>query len=108
MPVHVSDASGLQHSLTLPGVRCTLHVASCEGGLIGSSWGHFQNYDKLPSYFIYAGLVFVNLMQPYLHEFGEDWYNQVSPLPSKPRGGLCNGLSRPGQRASVARPVAAG
>ena len=35
--------------------------------------GH--QYDKLPSYFIFAGLVFVPLSQPYLHEYGEDWYN---------------------------------
>ncbi|PSR98120.1 Protease Do-like [Actinidia chinensis var. chinensis] len=34
-----------------------------------------HQYDKLPSYFIFAGLVFVPLSQPYLHEYGEDWYN---------------------------------
>ncbi|ERN20201.1 protease Do-like 10, mitochondrial [Amborella trichopoda] len=34
-----------------------------------------HQYDKLPSYYIFAGLVFVPLTQPYLHEFGEDWYN---------------------------------
>lgn len=34
-----------------------------------------QQFDKLPSYFIFAGLVFVPLTQPYLHEYGEDWYN---------------------------------
>jgi len=32
-------------------------------------------YDRLPSYFIYAGVVFVPLSQPYLHEYGEDWVN---------------------------------
>ncbi|KAG2444359.1 hypothetical protein HXX76_001115 [Chlamydomonas incerta] len=32
-------------------------------------------YDRLPSYFMYAGLVFVPLTQPYLHEYGEDWMN---------------------------------
>ena len=32
---------------------------------------HTHNFDALPSYFIVGGLVFVSLMQPYLHEFGE-------------------------------------
>ncbi|PSR92830.1 Protease Do-like [Actinidia chinensis var. chinensis] len=35
--------------------------------------GH--QYDKLPSYFIFAGLVFVTLSEPYLREYGQDWYN---------------------------------
>jgi hypothetical protein len=35
-----------------------------------------QMYDVLPKYFIYAGLVFIPLTQPYLHEYGEDWYSQ--------------------------------
>ncbi|KAK4261617.1 hypothetical protein QN277_004587 [Acacia crassicarpa] len=34
-----------------------------------------HQFDKLPSYYIFAGLVFVPLTQPFLHEFGEDWYN---------------------------------
>ncbi|XP_057962317.1 protease Do-like 10, mitochondrial [Malania oleifera] len=34
-----------------------------------------HQFDKLPSYFIFAGLVFVPLTQPYLHEYGDDWYN---------------------------------
>ncbi|XVE90706.1 hypothetical protein DITRI_Ditri20bG0098600 [Diplodiscus trichospermus] len=34
-----------------------------------------HQFDKLPSYYIFAGLVFVPLTQPYLHEHGEDWYN---------------------------------
>ncbi|RWW54013.1 hypothetical protein BHE74_00039428 [Ensete ventricosum] len=34
-----------------------------------------HQFDKLPSYYIFAGLVFVPLSQPYLHEYGEDWYN---------------------------------
>ncbi|XP_077226653.1 protease Do-like 10, mitochondrial isoform X2 [Tasmannia lanceolata] len=34
-----------------------------------------HQFDKLPSFFIFAGLVFVPLTQPYLHEYGEDWYN---------------------------------
>ncbi|GAB2211879.1 hypothetical protein Drorol1_Dr00025218 [Drosera rotundifolia] len=52
-----------------------------------------HQFDKLPTYYIFAGLVFVPLTQPYLHEFGEDWYN-ISPrklceralreLPKKP------------------------
>ncbi|KAJ6848418.1 protease Do-like 10, mitochondrial [Iris pallida] len=34
-----------------------------------------HQFDKLPSYYIFAGFVFVPLTQPYLHEYGEDWYN---------------------------------
>ncbi|KAL3838492.1 hypothetical protein ACJIZ3_023083 [Penstemon smallii] len=34
-----------------------------------------HQFDKLPSYFIFAGLIFIPLTQPYLHEYGEDWYN---------------------------------
>lgn len=34
-----------------------------------------HQFDMLPSYYIFAGLVFVPLTQPYLHEYGEDWYN---------------------------------
>ncbi|KAK4770723.1 hypothetical protein SAY87_031255 [Trapa incisa] len=34
-----------------------------------------HQFDKLPSYYIFAGLVFVPLTQPFLHEYGEDWYN---------------------------------
>eukprot|EP00455_Lapot_gusevi_P051338 TRINITY_DN7627_c0_g1_i3.p1 TRINITY_DN7627_c0_g1~~TRINITY_DN7627_c0_g1_i3.p1 ORF type:complete len:399 (-),score=100.17 TRINITY_DN7627_c0_g1_i3:52-1248(-) len=34
-----------------------------------------HQYDKMPSYYIFAGLVFVPLTQPFLHEWGEDWYN---------------------------------
>ncbi|KAH7685121.1 Peptidase Do protein [Dioscorea alata] len=34
-----------------------------------------HQFEKLPSYYIFAGLVFVPLTQPYLHEYGEDWYN---------------------------------
>ncbi|XWS42996.1 hypothetical protein CRYUN_Cryun16bG0062400 [Craigia yunnanensis] len=37
--------------------------------------GSSSSIDKLPSYFIFAGLVFVPLTQPYLHEYGEEWYN---------------------------------
>jgi len=33
-------------------------------------------YDIRPSYFVYGGLVFTKLVQPYLHEYGDDWYNQ--------------------------------
>ncbi|KAG2493576.1 hypothetical protein HYH03_008095 [Edaphochlamys debaryana] len=32
-------------------------------------------YDRLPSYYMFAGLVFLPLTQPYLHEYGEDWMN---------------------------------
>ncbi|OWM72285.1 hypothetical protein CDL15_Pgr018170 [Punica granatum] len=52
-----------------------------------------HQFDRLPSYYIFAGLVFVPLTQPYLHEYGDDWYN-TSPrrlceralreLPQKP------------------------
>ncbi|KAJ8536542.1 hypothetical protein K7X08_034943 [Anisodus acutangulus] len=35
-----------------------------------------HQFDKLPSYFIFSGLVFIPLTQPFLHEYGEDrWYN---------------------------------
>lgn len=52
-----------------------------------------HQFDKLPSYFIFAGLVFIPLTQPYLHEYGEDWYNTsprrlceraLKELPEKP------------------------
>lgn len=33
-------------------------------------------YDKRPSYFLHGGLVFTKLVQPYLHEYGEDWMSQ--------------------------------
>ncbi|KAJ3678120.1 hypothetical protein LUZ60_001923 [Juncus effusus] len=52
-----------------------------------------HQFDKLPSYYIFGGFVFVPLTQPYLHEYGDDWYN-ASPrklcekalrdLPQKP------------------------
>lgn len=29
-----------------------------------------QTYDVRPSYFVYAGLVFIRLIQPFLHEYG--------------------------------------
>lgn len=64
------------------GERATLEVLR-DGQLVdvevtlreGSPLVPVHNYDKLPSYFIFGGFVFVNLMQPYLHEFGDDWYN---------------------------------
>ncbi|GER51325.1 DegP protease 10 [Striga asiatica] len=34
-----------------------------------------HQFDKLPSYYIFAGLVFIPLTHPYLHEYGEEWYN---------------------------------
>jgi hypothetical protein len=34
-----------------------------------------QTYDSRPSYFVHGGLVFLKLVQPYLHEYGDDWYN---------------------------------
>ncbi|VFQ92670.1 unnamed protein product [Cuscuta campestris] len=34
-----------------------------------------HQFDRLPSYYIFAGLVFTPLTQPYLHEYGDDWYN---------------------------------
>ncbi|CAH9072988.1 unnamed protein product [Cuscuta epithymum] len=52
-----------------------------------------HQFDKLPSYYIFAGLIFIPLTQPYLHEYGEDWYNSsprrlceraLRELPKKP------------------------
>lgn len=34
-----------------------------------------HQFDQLPSYYIFAGFVFIPLTQPFLHEYGEDWYN---------------------------------
>ncbi|XP_048444466.1 protease Do-like 10, mitochondrial [Pyrus x bretschneideri] len=58
-----------------------------------------HQFDKLPSYYIFAGLVFVPLTQPYLHEYGEDWYN------TSPRR-LCESAmreppKRPGQQLVI-------
>ena len=35
-----------------------------------------HQYDRLPSYYVFAGLLFSPLTQPLLHEWGDDWYNQ--------------------------------
>ena len=52
-----------------------------------------QQFDLPPAYFIFAGLVFVPLTQPYLHEYGPDWFNSsprrlceraLRDIPSKP------------------------
>lgn len=52
-----------------------------------------HQFDILPSYYIFAGLVFTPLSQPYLQEYGEDWYNTsprrlceraLSAYPTKP------------------------
>lgn len=52
-----------------------------------------HQFDTLPSYYIFAGLVFTPLSQPYLQEYGEDWYNTsprrlceraLSAYPTKP------------------------
>jgi len=32
-------------------------------------------YEQKPSYYMVGGLVFCRLVQPFLHEYGEDWYN---------------------------------
>jgi hypothetical protein len=36
-----------------------------------------HQYDRLPSYYVFAGLLFSPLTQPLLHEWGDDWYNQA-------------------------------
>ncbi|KAE8663751.1 hypothetical protein F3Y22_tig00112912pilonHSYRG00055 [Hibiscus syriacus] len=79
------------------GVSCTA-LEGIETGILSASFKHSKEskssfpeqgadnicsfaavpvhqFDKLPSYYIFAGLVFVPLTQPYLHEHGEDWYN---------------------------------
>ncbi|CAI5504060.1 unnamed protein product [Closterium sp. Naga37s-1] len=58
-----------------------------------------QQWDSAPSYFIFAGLVFMPLSQPYLHEYGPDW------LHSSPRR-LCdlalrNLPEKPGQQIII-------
>ena len=58
-----------------------------------------HQFDKLPSYFIFAGLVFVPLTQPYLHEYGEDWYN-TSPRRLCERA-LRELPTRPGQQLVI-------
>ncbi|KAL0302958.1 UNVERIFIED_CONTAM: Protease Do-like 10, mitochondrial [Sesamum radiatum] len=72
---------GKEHEFTI-----TLRPVNLSGGLCGlvnnasiltllQPLVPVHQFDKLPSYFIFAGLVFVPLTQPYLHEYGEDWYN---------------------------------
>jgi len=34
-----------------------------------------HSYDVKSSYFVVGGFVFSKLVQPFLHEYGEDWYN---------------------------------
>ncbi|KAL2645540.1 hypothetical protein AAZV13_05G000400 [Glycine max] len=34
-----------------------------------------HQFDKLQSYYFFAGLLFIPLTRPYLHQYGEDWYN---------------------------------
>lgn len=65
-----------------------------------------HKYDQLPSYFIYAGLVFVPLTQPYLHEYGDDWM-QSSPrrLVDKALNSL---MQKPGQQIIVLSQVGCG
>ena len=36
-----------------------------------------HRYDLLPAFFVYAGLVFVPLSLPHLHEYGDDWFNNA-------------------------------
>ena len=64
-----------------------------------------HQYDRLPSYYVFAGLVFSPLTQPHLHEFGDDWYN------SAPRR-LCDRalnhhVERPGQQVVILSQVLA-
>lgn len=33
-----------------------------------------QLYDRMPSYYIYAGFVFTHLSIPFLQEYGSEWY----------------------------------
>eukprot|EP01119_Soliformovum_irregulare_P005076 TRINITY_DN1645_c1_g1_i1.p1 TRINITY_DN1645_c1_g1~~TRINITY_DN1645_c1_g1_i1.p1 ORF type:complete len:553 (+),score=147.15 TRINITY_DN1645_c1_g1_i1:20-1678(+) len=34
-----------------------------------------HTHDSRPSYFVHGGLVFTKFVQPYLHEYGSEWYN---------------------------------
>lgn len=58
-----------------------------------------HQYDRPPSYFVYAGLVFVPLTQPYLHEWGDDWFNTA---PRKLVDVALNGIrTKPGEQVVV-------
>jgi hypothetical protein len=56
-------------------------------------------YDELPSFFVFAGLVFVPLSQPFLHEWGDNWQSS-SPrrLVEKALHGLA---SEPGEQVVI-------
>ncbi|KXZ41883.1 hypothetical protein GPECTOR_252g630 [Gonium pectorale] len=56
-------------------------------------------YDRLPSYYMFAGLVFVPLTQPYLHEYGDDWMNTAPRrLYDKAMHGM---VQKPGQQVVI-------
>lgn len=56
--------------------------------------------SQVPSFLMYAGLVFVPLSQPYLHEFGEDWIaNSPRRLVEKALNGGGGGPTRPARGA---------
>ncbi|KAG6557603.1 hypothetical protein Mapa_000880 [Marchantia paleacea] len=58
-----------------------------------------HQFDRLPSYYIFAGLVFTPLTQPYLHEYGDDWYN-TSPRRLCDRA-LTATLNKPGEQLVI-------
>lgn len=63
-----------------------------------------NEFDRSPSYFIHAGLTFINLTQPYLHEWGEHWYFAracVCPLLISPSPIFVSGASTGKMRASA-------
>ncbi|XP_077210011.1 protease Do-like 10, mitochondrial [Tasmannia lanceolata] len=39
-----------------------------------------RHFDKLPSYYIFAGLVFIPLTEPYIQECREEWHNTSRSL----------------------------
>jgi hypothetical protein len=65
-----------------------------------------HQYDQLPQYFIFSGLVFVPLVQPYLHEYGENWH-QDSPKRLYEKA-MHKIMERPGQEIVILSQVLSG
>ncbi|MEW5297330.1 MAG: hypothetical protein WDW36_000546 [Sanguina aurantia] len=67
-----------------------------------------HQYDRLPSYYIFAGLVFVPLSQPFLHEYGGDGGDWASSSPRRLYDkAMHSSLKIPGQQVVVVSQVLA-